>query len=374
MRLSLISVGPPYRGGISDLSALIYEKLNQTHEVQFINYKRQYPQIFFPGKTEYKVGERASDFHSERIIDSINPVSWLRAVRRIKAFDSEWALFRYWNPFFAPLIGIMSWRLAKNGIKVAILVDNLIPHEKSLLDSWMARFVLSRADHVFTMSKAVTADVQAHQPEISVTTLFHPLYEIYQSKFTRSEARAKLKLSDHPVILFFGLIRPYKGLDLLIRALGNIHKDMGKYSAFILGEAYEDAQKYIDLIDSEGISSNVIFRNEFISDDELPLYFAAADVLVLPYRSATQSGIVGIAFQMDRPVIATEVGGLSEYILEGETGYLVAPENPQVLGQAILKFFKGDDREVMSKNISVSKDHYSINTFCSLMIQAMHDE
>ena len=373
MRLSLISVGPPYRGGISDLSALIYEELSKDHQVQFINFKRQYPSILFPGKTEYKIGERASDFPSKRIIDSINPLTWIQAVRQIRDFDSEWAIFRYWNPFFAPLIGYISKKLRKKSIKVAILIDNLVPHEKSFLDSWMARRILSRADHVVTMSKSVSKDVQTHRPGMHTSTLFHPLYEIYQSSHSKAEARVKLHLPDHPIVLYFGLIRPYKGLDIMIKALGCIKHEFDDYTALILGEAYEDSQKYVDLIKSEGISSYTIFRNEFIADSELPLYFSAADVLVLPYRTATQSGIVGIALQMDRPVIATQVGGLGEYIQEGETGYLVEPENPEAMGQAILSFFLQGDQDRMTENIKATKSQYSTQSFCSHLIQDLQN-
>jgi D-inositol-3-phosphate glycosyltransferase len=369
VRLSLISVGPPYRGGISDLSALIYEELNKEHQVQFINFKRQYPAILFPGKTEYKVGDKASDFLSSRIIDSINPWTWKKASRQILEFDAEWAIFRYWNPFFAPLIAYIAKKLRKKSVKVAILIDNLVPHEKSFLDSWMARRILARADHVITMSKSVSADVQAHRPGMKISTLFHPLYEIYQSNHTKAEARARLNLPDHPIVLYFGLIRPYKGLDIMIKALGAIKNELDDYTALILGEAYEDSQKYVDLIKSQGISSYTIFRNEFITDDELPLYFSAADVLVLPYRTATQSGIVGIALQMDRPVIATRVGGLGEYIQEGETGYLVEPENPEALGQTILRFFLQGDQERMIENIKATKSQYSTKSFCSRLME-----
>lgn len=373
MRLSLISVGPPYRGGISDLSALLYEELGKTHQIQFINYKRQYPALLFPGKTEYKQGEKATDFRSERVIDSINPITWSRAVKAVQAFDAEWAIFRYWNPFFAPLIVFMAGKLRKRSIKVAILVDNLIPHEESLVDSWLARRLLKGADHVITMSKAVTKDVETHSQHIRTTTLFHPLYEIYKASLTKAEARQKLNLPSHPIVLYFGLIRPYKGLDIMIKALGSIKHDFDDYTALILGEAYEDAKKYEDMIQSEGISSYTIFRNEFISDRELPVYFAAADVLVLPYRTATQSGIVGIALQMDRPVIATKVGGLGEYIQEGETGYLVEPENPLRLGEAILGFFNQGDQDRMTENIKNTKSQYSTRNFCLRLIEDLQN-
>lgn len=373
MRLSLISVGPPYRGGISDLSALIYEELGKTHQVQFINYKRQYPAFLFPGKTEYKMGEKATDFPSQRVIDSINPITWFRAVKAVQAFNAEWVIFRYWNPFFAPLIAFMAGRLRKRSIKIAVLVDNLIPHEESFLDSWLARRLLKRADHVVTMSKAVTRDIESHSSGVRTTTLFHPLYEIYKASVTKAEARAKLNLPDHPIVLYFGLIRPYKGLDIMIKALGSIKHDFDDYTALILGEAYEDAKKYEDLIQSEGIASFTIFRNEFIPDDELPLYFAAADVLVLPYRTATQSGIVGIALQMNRPVIATKVGGLGEYIQEGETGYLVEPENPTRLGEAILGFFNQGDQDRMTENIKNTKTQYSTQSFCNRLLEDLQN-
>jgi len=373
VRLSLISVGPPYRGGISDLSALLHAELIQKHEVQFINYRRQYPAFLFPGKTEYKVGSKAADLDSDRVIDSINPLTWWRAVKLIRRHESQWAVFRYWNPFFAPLIGFISGRLRKHGIKVALLVDNLVPHEESFIDSMMARLILDRADHVFTMSRSVTADVEAHRNTVATTTLFHPLYEIYRGGHSKEEARKVLGLADHPVILYFGLIRPYKGLDILIRALGLIHRELKEYTALIHGEAYEDAGKYEALIESEGVGANTRFKNAFVSDTDLPLLFAAADVLVLPYRTATQSGIVGIALQMDRPVIATQVGGLGEYIQHGETGYLVAPEDPQALGKAILTFFSGNDRERMVQNIRKTKSRYSTAHFCERLIGELQD-
>ncbi|NQV14951.1 glycosyltransferase [bacterium] len=375
MRLSLVTVGPPYRGGLSDLSALISQELSREHSIQFINFSRQYPKFLFPGKTEYKNGSQTSDFPSERILDSLNPFTWFEVAERIKAFNSDGVILRYWNPYFAPMINIISKRLKQHGILVAVFIDNLIPHEKSRIDTWAARRVLSHADHVFTMSKYVTSDVLSFRSELSVTTLIHPLYENYKSRYSKQEARRILELKeDQAVMLFFGLIRPYKGLDILIRALGIIKNELADYKAFILGEAYENEQKYIDLINSTGIESSVVYRNEFISDEELPLFFAACDVLVLPYRSATQSGIIGVAFQMDRPVIATQVGGLGEYIEEGKTGYLVTPDDPEALAVAILKFFGGDDRQRMSTAVQLKKSKFSMHKFCSKIIKALQDE
>ena len=374
MRISLVTVGPPYRGGLSDLSALIYSQLVVEHTVQFVNYSRQYPKLLFPGKTEFKKDGKGVDFPSERIVDSLNPFSWFAAAERIKTFNPEIVILRYWNPYFALMINMISKRLSRRGIKVAIFIDNLIPHERSFVDSWMAKRVLSKADHVFTMSKYVTEDVLSFSPEMSTTTMIHPLYENYQQKYSKDEARKLLNLTDQPVILFFGLIRPYKGLDILINALEPLKETLPDLHTFILGEAYENEQKYLDLIDSTGVGGNVTYRNEFVPDDELPLYFAACDVLVLPYRTATQSGIIGVAFQMDRPVIATQVGGLGEYIHEGETGYLVEPENPQALAKAILKFFQSDDRTQMVANVQQSKAQFSIGSFCSHMIQSLKDD
>ncbi|NQV51493.1 MAG: glycosyltransferase [Candidatus Marinimicrobia bacterium] len=374
MRISLVTVGPPYRGGLSDLSALIYSQLSKDHVVQFINYSRQYPKILFPGKTEFKAGGAGSDFPSERIVDSLNPFSWFAAAERIKKFEPDTVILRYWNPYFALMINLISKRLSRAGIKVAVFIDNLIPHEKSFIDSYMARRVLSQADHVFTMSKFVTEDVLSFKPDVSTTTMIHPLYENYEQKYSKSEARAILKLADQPVILFFGLIRPYKGLDILIRALEPLKEKLPDFRAFILGEAYENEQKYIDLIESTGVQSNVVYRNEFVPDHELPLYFAACDVLVLPYRTATQSGIIGVAFQMDRPVIATQVGGLGEYIHEGETGYLVDPDNPQELAATIVKFFTGNDRERMITTVQSSKSQFSMASFCTRMIESLNDD
>jgi glycosyltransferase involved in cell wall biosynthesis len=372
MRLSLISVGPPYRGGISDLSALLYQELSSEHTLQFINFSRQYPSILFPGKTEYKVGSQAAVMPTERVIDSLNPLSWFRAARSIKSFNPNAVIFRYWHPFFAPLINVMSRRLKQWGIPVSVLVDNLIPHEESVLDTFMARRVLAHATTAFTMSQAVSADIHKHIPHIAVHTLFHPNYEIYQKTLSKEAARKQLGLNDSaPVIMYFGLIRPYKGLDILIKALGRLKGKIPGLHSLILGEAYEDVQQYRDLIQSEGVSDQVTFDNRFVPDDELPLYFAACDVLVLPYRTATQSGIVGIAFQMDRPVIATLVGGLGEYIEDGETGYLVPPEDPAALGDAILKFFAENRASSMSEAVRSSKHKFSIQSFCQQLLEGL---
>ena len=372
MRLSFVSVGPPYRGGISDLSALIFQQLSREHVVQFVNYTRQYPAFLFPGKTEYKQNNQHTDFPAERIIDSLNPFSWYQAIQRIRRFHPDAVLLRYWNPYFGLLINFISRSLNRSGIQVAVFIDNLLPHESSPLDNWMARRVLAHADHIFTMSRYVAEDVHSFRPELKVTRLIHPLYENYQVLYTKSAARQQLKLTDQqPVMLFFGLIRPYKGLDNLIRALGHLKGQLPGQQTFILGEAYEDAGKYEDLIVAEGVADQVVFKNEFISDADLPLYFAACDVLVLPYRSATQSGIIGIAYQMDRPVIVTNVGGLGEYVDEGETGYLVTPDDPAALAEQIKAFFKGPDRERMVRTVHQHKSKYSIQQFCANIVDQL---
>lgn len=371
MRICLVSPGPPYRGGISDLSALLYSELSKRHDLHFINFKRQYPALLFPGKTEYKEGSAAVELPSERLLDSLIPLSWYRAAHRIRSCEPDLVIFRYWHPFFALLVNRMSRSLRRKGIKVALLVDNLLPHEATLFDRTLARAVVKHADYIFTMSKSVSADTREHTGHEPTRTLFHPLYSLFGDKVERQGARGSLQLGDEPVLLFFGLIRPYKGLSDYIRALGILRDREVPFQGLVVGECYEKIEKYERLIRELDLEDRIRLIDRFVPDEEIPLYFGAADTLVLPYRSATQSGIVGIAFQQDRPVIATKVGGLHEYVIDGKTGYLVEPRSPEQLALSLEIFIKNQEAERMSRNVAEMKSRFSIQRFCQELESAL---
>jgi len=252
-------------------------------------------------------------------------------------------------------------------------VDNLLPHEPTVLDKALARMVVNPADWIFTMSQAVSADAREHTGINPRRTLFHPLYGLFADQIPSAEARQALSLDERPVLLFFGLIRPYKGLDDYLRALADLKKRQVEFQGLVVGESYEDPGKYHKLINDLALSDDVRFVDQFVPDNEVPVYFSAADVLVLPYRSATQSGIVGIAFQQDRPVIATRVGGLDEYVTEGVTGYLVPPEDPAALAERLEFFIRHNEAQPMSENVARMKSRFGINRFCRELLEALDE-
>lgn len=370
MRLAIVSPGPPYRGGISDLSALVAGELRKRHDLLFVNYRRQYPRILFPGKTEYKVGP-PTDFENERILDSLNPLTWLQTVQRLQAYGPEMVLFRYWHPFFAPLIMTIARRLRRHGIPSALLVDNLLPHESTPVDRILARHLLKSVSAAFTLSRSVANEIEIVSGRQPTGILFHPLYSQFEMFPDRDHARQKLGLDERPVLMFFGLIRPYKGLDVFIKAMRLLRERMIPFQGLIVGECYEDAARYHALIRDEGVDDDVRFMDRFVPDAEVPIYFAAADTLVLPYRTASQSGIVGIALQLERPVVATRVGGLDEYIEDGRSGQLVAPDDPRALADALANLLVSGSLDDMQKTIHQTKERFSIKAFCQRLEEAL---
>lgn len=378
MRILLVGTAYPLRGGIAHYIALLREALvRRGHEVRILTFKRQYPKLLFPGKSQDEAPsatERTMASREEQlaatdiVIDSINPLSWFRAGAIAAKFQPDIILFKYWMPFFAPAYGVIA-RVAKRRAKrrghtpprIVFITDNVVPHEMRPGDLQLTRFAFRAVDHFIVHSDAVERELLQVEPNAKHTKLPHGIFEIFGEPLTRSDARRTLGLpQDAPVILFFGYIRKYKGLDILLRALPIVLKRMPDLRAVVAGEFYGNEAEHHSLIASLGIpQENLLLATDYIPNDEVGKYFAAANVVVLPYRSATQSGIVPIAYQFDRPVIVTDVGGLRESVTDGESGLIASEATPEAIAEKVLRFFDEHMEAKLAAGVANQRKKYS---------------
>lgn len=360
MKIVIVSTAFPLRGGIAHYVSLLRKHLSERHTVSVITFKRQYPKFLFPGKSQEEQGEAAGEQPSPQVIDTLNPLTWFRAGRMAAAGNPDLVIFKYWMPFFAPVFGTIA-RTAKkrSACKVLYICDNVLPHEKTPLDRILTKWVLKSGDFFIVQSKSVENDLLSLVEKPKYKLVPHPVYEIFGKKMDRSEARKQLGIGENEkVVLFFGYVRKYKGLHVLLEALGSVLRKM-PVRLVVAGEFYDDEKPYRDQIASGGLQGAVSLYSDYIPNDRVAVYFSAADVVVLPYIDATQSGIAQIAFNFDRPVITTDVGGLAEIVRDGETGLVVPPNSPELLASAIVKFFRDDLANAFSAGVSDQKRLYS---------------
>jgi glycosyltransferase involved in cell wall biosynthesis len=359
VKIVLVGPFPPFRGGISDLNAALADHLSKRHEIHAINFTTQYPKVLFPGKTQFKKGDSAQEVDSIRCLSSINPFSWRKTAYKIIDIEPDLVLFRFWLPFFAPAFSGVAKKIRKySDATIMAICDNIIPHEERLLDTRLTKRFFGFIDSFIVLSKKVENELLSFVPEAKYKYSPHPIYSIFNNTLSKEQAKAELKLATKKVLLFFGLIREYKGLDILINAMEKIKTELEDYTLLIVGECYENENKYTDLIKKAGITDNVKCHYSFIPDNEVGKYFSAADVVVLPYKTASQSGIVQIAYHFDTPVIVSNVGGLPEIVDEGKTGYCVEP-NSNAFAKAIKAFYENDNISEMNSNISEYKSQFS---------------
>ncbi len=350
MKIYFLSPAHPFRGGIAQFAQMWAKTLADKHEVKILTYTKQYPNWLFPGKTQ--LDESAPpQLDIEQIYCAWNPVSWWRTFAKIRNEKPEILIVKWWVPFFAPgysvLLRMVKW-FTKT--KIVFSVDNAIPHEKWPLAKFLTKFTLKTGHWLIAHSDAVKSDLQLLGfPENIIKVARHPLYNQYQkSEQTDDEIRQKLSISESRVLLFFGYIKKYKGLDILLDAMPKILKNFdGDIRLLIVGEFYFDKAEYDAQVKKLGISEKITLVDIFVPDDEVGQYFQIADVVVLPYRTATQSGIVQVAYNFEKPVIVTNVGGLPEVVKDGETGYLVSGE----VSGAVSKFYDERDTTDFAENI-----------------------
>ena len=363
MKITILSTAFPLRGGIAHFVGLLYKELIKKHDVNVITFKRQYPAFLFPGKSQLEGGENAEKIPAEILVDSINPINWLRIGFKIKKDAPDLLIYKYWIPFFGPCFGTIS-KIAKHNGKTKILVicDNVIPHERKPGDIVFTKYFFKSADYFILLSESVRRDLLRIKPAAKNKILPHPVYSNFGQAVSQEEAKEHLNLNSDKLILFFGFIRDYKGLDILLSAMSLI-KNRLDVKLIVAGEFYSDKEKYLSLIKNLDLTERVYLFTDFIPTSEVKYYFSAADSVILPYRDATQSGIVQIAINFGKPVIAADVGGLAEVVLEGETGYIIEKENPGALAEAILKFYSERNEKNFLKNIEKEAGKYSWENF-----------
>lgn len=372
MRILIVGTAFPLRGGIAHYVSLLYKTLKERdHWVHIISFYRQYPKILFPGKSQDEVGETAIPLEADAVIDSVNPKSWYDAGRIAAKYQPDLLVFKFWLPFFAPAYGVIS-RVAKritkkNGkeCKVLFIADNVIPHEKRSGDRLFTKFAFKVVDHFIVQSDSVERDLLSIKPDASFIKLPHPVYEIFGERVDRAVARRSLNIpGEASVILFFGYIRKYKGLDLLLRAMPEMIRRLPEIRLIVAGEFYGDEAEYRALIDELQIpAKNLVLATDYIANEEVSKYFSASNVVVLPYRSATQSGIVQIAYNFDAPVIATDVGGLAEVVIDNKCGLIARESTPEAVAEKVVQFFEQGLEEKFTKGVREEKKKYSWASF-----------
>lgn len=339
MKIVLVGTAYPLRGGISHYNALLYQELAKTHTVEIITFRRQYPSLLFPGKTQKEADGELLRVPSEELVDSINPLNWIAVGNAIARRKPDLLIFKYWLPFFGPCFGTIARRAKRNGrTRVVYICDNVVPHEKRPGDAAFTRYAFGPADGFIVQSDIVERDLLAFLPGARFRKVPHPVYNIFGAGMDKLRAREALDLKAERLLLFFGYVRPYKGLHVLLDALAAVRTRVD-VQLMVVGEFYDDERKYRTQIARLGLESSVHLNADYVSNDRVGLYFSAADAVVLPYLSATQSGIAQIAYNFDRPVIATDVGGLGEVVADGRTGFLVPPNDPAALAAAIRRFY-----------------------------------
>lgn len=367
MKIVLIGTAYPLRGGIAHYVGLLWKYLSRVHDVSIVTFSRQYPKLLFPGKSQEESGDAGIPVESVQWIDSINPFNWIRTGFRVRALRADLIVFKFWMPFFAPSYGTIAAIARWNRrTRTMFICDNVIPHEKRPGDKWLTQFAFRFIDSYVVQSRAVERDLRLWKKEPLLRYLPHPVYEIFGEEMTREDARRRLRAvdtamdlgDDERVLLFFGYVRDYKGLDVILDAMPAILARM-KVRLLVVGEFYNNEAKYREQVARLGIGDAVIFHSDYVANEEVGLYFSAADLLTLPYKSATQSGIIQIAYNFHRPVIATDVGGLGEVIVHGRTGAIVPPEQPGALADAVVDFFAHDRFDDARAAVIEEKKKYS---------------
>ncbi|MGA7161273.1 MAG: glycosyltransferase [Bacteroidota bacterium] len=359
MNVLILGTAYPLRGGIAHYNALLYTHLKKKHAVEIISFKRQYPKIFFPGKTQEELGEPGLPVTSEQLIDSVNPLNWIRVGLALRKRNADTVIFKYWLPFFGPCIGTIC-ALLKFGrkTKVVAICDNVIPHEHRPGDALFTWYAFKFVDAFIVQSDTVEKDLLSTVENPKYRKVPHPVYEIFGERIEKKWARAKLNIRDEKVILFFGYIRPYKGLHVMIDAMKELKKSFA-LKLLVVGEFYDDEEKYRWHISDAQVRDVIDVVSDYVPNEKVGEYFSAADAVILPYLSATQSGITQIAYNFDKPVIASDVGGLAEVVVDGVSGLIVPPNNPSKLASAIKRFYSENLEEQLSAGAAREKKKYS---------------
>lgn len=378
MKIAIIGTAYPMRGAMAQLNGILSNYLSVENDVEIFSFKRQYPGLLFPGKTQNDISGADiinKKIPNHQIIDSINPSNWHSSAREIAEIKPELLILRFWMPFFAPVFYyICRYVKKKTNAKVLFICDNVIPHEKRPGDNFFIRLIFKIGDFFIIHSKSVEQDLKKFIKDKPYIFSPHPLYNIFGEPVTKNEAKEFIFKNYHidfrnqKVILFFGYIRKYKGLSYLINSMPEILKSKN-VKLLIAGEFYEDEASTLEQIKTLNLKNDVTVLSDYIPNENVKYFFCASDALVLPYIDATQSGITQIALFYDKPVIATDVGGLSEVIKNNKTGFIIEPKSSDAIARAVTRFYDDNLENDFSANVKEEKKKYSWETFVSNILR-----
>ncbi len=362
--MKVVIIGPAYplRGGLATYNERLAWAFREAGDaVRLVTFSLQYPDFLFPGQTQFSTEAGPADLDIEVSLNSVNPLSWWKVGRKLRAERPDLVVFRFWLPFMGPALGTVARLVRGNGhTRVVAITDNVIPHEKRPGDGPLTRYFLSACDGFVTMSRSVLQDLRnmgfgqrpaQYRP--------HPLYDNFGPPKPKPEALAALKLPDTTgYVLFFGFIRAYKGLDILLEAFADERVAALPVKLIIAGEFYEDAAPYEEIIGRRQLESRIVRATDFIPNEQVVNYFCAADLVLQPYKNATQSGVSQIAYHFERPMLVTDVGGLAELIPAGVVGYVVPP-TPAAIADAIVDFYAGQREAAFAAGVREQKKQFS---------------
>lgn len=351
MKKKIILIGPayPYRGGNALFVTHTYESLKNHFEIKIYNYKLLYPSFLFPGTTQFDESkEQVFNIPNERIVNSINPFNWFRVAGKLTKENADLIIFDWWHPFFGFCHGVISFLISKKyKNKILFVTENVVSHEANAVDKFLTKIGLSSASKFLALSGIVEKEVQQFSKGKKVYRSELPVYDCYKQVADENikNLRKQFGLEDDSlVLLFFGYVRKYKGLDILIEAFPKIVANNPKAKLLIVGEFYDDPKQYLELIKKLKIEDSVTVVNQFVPNEEVAKYYQVSDVVILPYRSATQSGILNVAYGFYKPVIVTDVGGLAEFVDEAKTGFVIKPNSPDAITEGVQKFLSIRDK------------------------------
>jgi len=372
LHITIIGTAYPFRGGLATFNQRLAQQfMEEGHKVEIITFTTQYPNFLFPGKTQYSTEQAPAGLSIRRAVNSCNPLTWWRVGQQLKKQKPDLVICCYWMAFFAPAYATIERIVRRNGhTKCIALVHNMIPHEPTLLDRIFAPAFVRHTNGFIALSQSVLTDIDklgGHQKPKAFSP--HPIYDHYGERMSKAEACEALGLdAQNDYMLFFGLVRAYKGLDLLIDAFAKVKDALPNLRLLVAGEFYEDELKYREQIAAAGLQERVIIRDEFIPDADLRKYFGAASLIVQPYKSATQSGVTQVAFHFEKPMLVTNVGGLGEIVHNGKMGYAVTPHANEIAA-AISDYYTHDRQEPFTDYLIREKDKYAWSRLTGAFLQ-----
>ncbi|MCR4964301.1 MAG: glycosyltransferase [Bacteroidales bacterium] len=365
MKIIILGTAYPYRGGLAAFNErLAYEFQSQGHEVEIYTFTHQYPDFLFPGKTQYSTEPAPEGLNIVRKVHSYNPFNWFKVGREIARKRPDMMITKFWLPFMSPCFGTIARMVRRNKhTKLISILDNVIPHEHRIGDKMFVRYFIRPTDGFVAMSKSVLQDLRLFTKDKPAAFSPHPLYDHYGDRLPREEALSLVNLDPNcRYVLFFGFIRAYKGLDLLLDAFADDRFKDAPIKLLVAGEFYGDSAPYLKKIEELGIQERVVLKTDFIPDSEVNRYFSAADIVAQPYKTATQSGVTQIAFHFEKPMLVTNVGGLAEIVPDGKIGYVVEPDSKQI-ADALWRFFQEQKQEEFERNVVEEKKKYAWSEF-----------